>query len=989
MGKTGGFSKAFGLRRAAVLAAALAGLLLALEVSAQGVKPSTTAPKANQPSAGSTTTSSTGKSVPSINIVAPNSAGVSHNIYNQFNVGPNGLILNNATQAGQSQIGGQLGANPNFTGGNYAKLILNEVTGGSASSLQGYIEIFGHSADFILANPAGVTCNGCGFINTPRVTLTTGTPNLDANGGLSGFTVGGSGQISIEGTVNITGVQYFDVAARSIFVGGEISDSAMQAEVGLFAGRNNFDYNARTATALADDGSAKPAFGIDASAGSIKAGKIAAQSTEKGVGTRTGNLQAGAGGLTITADGKLVFAGKTQSQGAISAKSVSGDIQIAGQLWSQASLDLWAGGNISLLAQVSAGALGNVSVTAQGLTLNAGAVLGAGLDAATGNFTGGGALTVAAASLWNAGTMHATQNVTLGLTGVLNNQATGTIHADGTLTVNAASLENYGSVNPSGPQGEISGQMLVINAGDIANAGKLLASQALTIASSGQVMNALGTIQAGGRLSITAAGNVENLSGVIQGQDLAINAQTIDNVTLVSSNGQLTLPTEFAGASSQSLQALFGTQNGAFLNGLGVPLGGAAAATPKTVSWFGLDLAAASQGSFTGTAAQQAAIGATNGVTLNASKDINSVGGKLSAGTDLNLNAGGSVGIQAAQLTGTSSSTTHLGSALTAGGNVTVNAGGDITIQASTVTAGKNAQINAQGQVTLLGVQDEVKTDTRHTSCGFWGLDCSSSGSVTDTVTALAATVNAGGWIAIKGKDIAANGANIGAQGSVTLTASGSVVNMLGTIAAGGGVTINAGGNFENLSGTVQGQDVTVNAQTIENVTLVNRDGTLILPPNIAALFNANTGPARQRGRSQLEQALLTAAGRRWLAPERRLGVLFRQRRQQRPHRYGRPGGQHQRHERRDPQRPPGHQQCGRQAYRHQWRSDAQCGRQCQHPGPGAEHRPGRQQLNHDPCEVRALGWRQRHHQRGRRCHHPGHGYQVGQEHPDQRARRR
>ena len=282
MGKTGGFSKAFGLRRAAVLAAALAGLLLALEVSAQGVKPSTTAPKANQPSAGSTTTSSTGKSVPSINIVAPNSAGVSHNIYNQFNVGPNGLILNNATQAGQSQIGGQLGANPNFTGGNYAKLILNEVTGGSASSLQGYIEIFGHSADFILANPAGVTCNGCGFINTPRVTLTTGTPNLDANGGLSGFTVGGSGQISIEGTVNITGVQYFDVAARSIFVGGEISDSAMQAEVGLFAGRNNFDYNARTATALADDGSAKPAFGIDASAGSIKAGKIAAPKHREG-----------------------------------------------------------------------------------------------------------------------------------------------------------------------------------------------------------------------------------------------------------------------------------------------------------------------------------------------------------------------------------------------------------------------------------------------------------------------------------------------------------------------------------------------------------------------------------------------------------------------------------------------------------------------------------------------------------------------------------
>ena len=120
-------------------------------------------------------------------------------------------------------------------------------------------------------------------------------------------------------------------------------------------------------------------------------------------------------------------------------------------------------------------------------------------------------------------------------------------------------------------------------------------------------------------------------------------------MTLVSRNGQLTLPTEFAGASSQSLQALFGTLNGAFLNCLGVPLGGAAAAAPRTVSWFGLELAPVNQG-YTGTAAQQAAIGPTNGVTFNASKDINTVGAKISAGTDLNLNAGGSVSIQAAQL---------------------------------------------------------------------------------------------------------------------------------------------------------------------------------------------------------------------------------------------------------------------------------------------------------------------------------------------------
>ena len=151
MAETRGFSRALASGLATVLAAALAGaLLLAPGTNAQSVTPKPN-PQGNQPTVGSTTKPAT--TVPTINIVAPNSAGVSHNVYGNFNVGPNGLILNNATQGGQSVLGGQLGANPNFSNGNYAKLILNEVNGGSASQLLGYIEIFGHSADFILANP--------------------------------------------------------------------------------------------------------------------------------------------------------------------------------------------------------------------------------------------------------------------------------------------------------------------------------------------------------------------------------------------------------------------------------------------------------------------------------------------------------------------------------------------------------------------------------------------------------------------------------------------------------------------------------------------------------------------------------------------------------------------------------------------------------------------------------------------------------------------
>ena len=60
-----------------------------------------------------------------------------------------------------------------------------------------YTEVAGRSAAVIVANPHGITCDGCGFINTPRVTLSTGTPVIE-NGRLQRFDVNG-GQIAIEG----------------------------------------------------------------------------------------------------------------------------------------------------------------------------------------------------------------------------------------------------------------------------------------------------------------------------------------------------------------------------------------------------------------------------------------------------------------------------------------------------------------------------------------------------------------------------------------------------------------------------------------------------------------------------------------------------------------------------------------------------------------------------------------------------------------------
>ncbi len=222
-----------------------------------------------------------GNGVPVINIAAPNGSGLSHNQYQQYNVDSQGVILNNATQATQStQLGGIIVGNPNL-GGNAANTILNEVVGANASQLKGYTEVAGQSARVIVANPYGVTCNGCGFINTPRVTLSTGKPVLDSNGQLERFNVQG-GSISIDGVgLNADNVDQFDIITRSTKI-----NARLQAhKLNIITGRNDVNDQTLEATALADDGSAKPELAIDSSAlGGMYAGAVKLVGTEAGVG---------------------------------------------------------------------------------------------------------------------------------------------------------------------------------------------------------------------------------------------------------------------------------------------------------------------------------------------------------------------------------------------------------------------------------------------------------------------------------------------------------------------------------------------------------------------------------------------------------------------------------------------------------------------------------------------------------------------------------
>ena len=115
----------------------------------------------------------TANGIPQVNIQTPNDKGMSYNKYQQFNVDTRGAILNNSRKNAQTELGGWVQANPYLAGGE-AKLIVNEVNASRPSQLKGYVEVAGQKADVIVANPSGIHCEGCGFINSGRTTLTTG-----------------------------------------------------------------------------------------------------------------------------------------------------------------------------------------------------------------------------------------------------------------------------------------------------------------------------------------------------------------------------------------------------------------------------------------------------------------------------------------------------------------------------------------------------------------------------------------------------------------------------------------------------------------------------------------------------------------------------------------------------------------------------------------------------------------------------------------------
>lgn len=242
-----------------------------------------------------------------VNVVGPSAGGVSRNDYTNFNVPQNGVILNNSYQMSNTKLGGYVPGNTNMMRGS-ANVIVNEVTSHNPTNMNGFIEVAGHKASVVIANPNGITVDGAGFINTDRAVLTTGKPEYDSLGNLNSYRVE-------RGTVAINRNGLNAKEANSL----QILTEAASVNAGIWAnsievrtGKNKIDANTLDTQKIGNSNN----IGLDVSAiGGMYANSITLKGTNTGLGVNVKGVVSSTQASSITSDGKIIVDGGVTSNG--------------------------------------------------------------------------------------------------------------------------------------------------------------------------------------------------------------------------------------------------------------------------------------------------------------------------------------------------------------------------------------------------------------------------------------------------------------------------------------------------------------------------------------------------------------------------------------------------------------------------------------------------------------------------------------------------
>ncbi|MFJ5390062.1 hemagglutinin repeat-containing protein [Pectobacterium sp. CHL-2024] len=516
-----------------------------------------------QVATGNTALDQVGNGVPVINIATPNSAGISHNQYRDFNVDKPGLILNNGTeQLNPTQLGGLIQNNPNLKG-KAADAIINEVVSSNRSTLAGYLEVGGKQASVIVANPNGITCDGCGFINAPQVTLTTGKPQLDAQGNLQHIDVK-RGDITLTGQGLDAGKSdYLSLIARTAQI-----DAGLNAnDARIVLGANQVDATGKVTAQAADSDVAgsNVKVALDTGAlGGMYTNRIKLVSSDKGVGVNVGNLSARSGDITLSANGKLSL-GDAVAKGNIQADADA--LALRGKQQAGDALTLNAKQDITL-QDTTLRAGQDIALRSDGALNAHNSLISAGVDA-QGTVKSANHLSLKGDAVTLNATQLAAGKVTVGAGQSLQQDAQSGIKAESVLNVRGDTVSLAGSagaenvrleaktLNGAGSaqlqaknnatvrvtqqgdwQGNLTaGNVLSVEGGPLLQRGTLAGK---TLALTLEALDNQGDIAALQALTFSG-GNITNRGTLAAAERLAVNAQRLDNRGLLSARHEVKL----------------------------------------------------------------------------------------------------------------------------------------------------------------------------------------------------------------------------------------------------------------------------------------------------------------------------------------------------------------------------------------------------------------------------------------------------------------
>ena len=760
--------------------------------------------------------------VPVVNIATPNGAGISHNRFTDYNVGKEGLILNNATgKLNPTQLGGLIQNNPNLKAGGEAKGIINEVTGGKRSLLQGYTEVAGKAANVMVANPYGITCDGCGFINTPHATLTTGKPVMNADGSLQALEVT-EGSITINGAgLDGTRSDAVSIIARAT----EVNAALHAKDLTVTAGANRVTADGRV-RALKGEGDV-PKVAVDTGAlGGMYARRIHLTSTESGVGVNLGNLYAREGDIILSSAGKLVL--KNSLAGGNT--TVTGtDVSLSG--------DNKAGGNLSVTGTTGLTLNQSRLVTDKNLVLSSsGQIVQNG-----GELTAGQNAMLSAQHLnQTSGTVNAAENVTLTTTD--DTTLKGRSVAGKTLTVSSGSLNNGGTLvagrdatvktGTFSNTGAVQGNGLKVTATDLTSTGSIKSCSTLDISARNATLS--GDAGAKDRALVTVSGTLENRGRLVSDDVLTLSATQINNSGTLSGAKELVASADTLTTTEKSVT---NSDGNLMLNSASSTLAGETSAG-GTVSVKGNSLktttTAQTQGNSVSVDVQNAQLDGTQAardiLTLNASEKLTH-SGKSSAP---------SLSLSAPELT---SSGVLVGSALNTQSQTLTNSGllqgeASLTVNTQRLDNQQNGTLYSAADLTL-DIPDIRNSGLITGDNGLMlnAVSLSNPGKIiADTLSVRATTLDGDGLL----------------QGAGALALAGDILSQgsHGRWLTAGDLTLR--GKTLHTAGTTQGQNLTVQADNWAN------SGSVLATGNLTASATGqltSTGDIMSQGDTTLKAA--------------------------------------------------------------------------------------------------------------------------------------